>query len=743
LKRAIIGIVSFLAIAAIGLFLYLSLTDFSEYRSEIEEAVTEATGREFRIGGDFTLDAVPPVFIAEDVTWANADWAADEPMLYVGHVTLRIDGSSLLFEPLVIEEFLLRDVRVIVEENEEGTSNWYFEPDPVDDIVDAQIEVQADDGRSVLLQHAELENVTMIRRSPGTDDQEFTITRLDVETSEEGYLVAQGGGRIDEQEMTLQANVGPLDNLASGKNVDIALAADFGFLAATANGNTGDIETLEGTTLEARVSSDDIATAINLFDVPLNARGPLKAEAAVRAVDGAPFIKFDAELEGLDAGGSVLVNEDRMTVEASVSSLPAAGAIADVDGLPPGPASVKGDVLWDGNQLGLFDFVIETTAATATTTLNAVIDGDRISLDPFSLESGESDLSGTLSVHTADPIEVTGNLRSSRLDLTPFTGGDEAEAAAPAETGTAKSRLVLSEDPLPFDFLNAGNVDVTLLIEELRNGPMQLKQVEGRVKLADGTLTAEGGLDVAAGGEADANITLVSLGESAEFDVDFKLSGFRPNQQGTDERPVEDIPLLGLSADIESSGNSIHAIAAASNGKVILTQGAGKVDNRAMGFFSADIVTELFSALNPFAEKEPYSNWECTVLGMDIVDGVATINPMLAQSEKITIVADGTVDFNDERLNISFNTKPRKGVGVSADMFLTPFIQLGGTMASPRLALDKKGVLIEGGAAFLTGGVSFFVKGAADRATGGADRCAAALAIARGEDVETEPSEDQ
>jgi hypothetical protein len=128
---------------------------------------------------------------------------------------------------------------------------------------------------------------------------------------------------------------------------------------------------------------------------------------------------------------------------------------------------------------------------------------------------------------------------------------------------------------------------------------------------------------------------------------------------------------------------------------------------------------------------------------MDIVDGVATINPMLAQSEKITIVADGTVDFNDERLDISFNTKPRKGVGVSADMFLTPFIQLGGTMASPRLALDKKGVLIEGGAAFLTGGVSFFVKGAADRATGAADRCAAALAIAKGEDVEAGADENQ
>ena len=118
MKRAIIGIVSFLAIAAIGLFLYLSLTDFSEYRADIEKAVAEATGREFSIGGEFTLDAVPLVLIAEEVTWANPDWASDDPMLSVGHVTVRIDSSSLLFGPLLIEEFLLRDVRVIVEEDE-------------------------------------------------------------------------------------------------------------------------------------------------------------------------------------------------------------------------------------------------------------------------------------------------------------------------------------------------------------------------------------------------------------------------------------------------------------------------------------------------------------------------------------------------------------------------------------------------------------------------------------------------
>ena len=290
--------------------------------------------------------------------------------------------------------------------------------------------------------------------------------------------------------------------------------------------------------------------------------------------------------------------------------------------------------------------------------------------------------------------------------------------------------------PLPFDFLNAGSVDLELLIETFRNGPLTLQQVESKVVLADGSLSVDGGLAVADGGDAEANFVLASAGDSATLDMDLELSDFRLRAAEGSEVSTEDIPLIGLSMDIESSGSSVHQLAAASNGRVIVTQGAGKVDNKAFGMFSADIVAQLFGALNPFAEKEPYSNWECTVIGLNVVDGVASIEPLLGQGEKITIVADGKIDFNDEKLDMSFNTKPRKGVGVSADMFLTPFIRLGGTLSSPALALDKSGVLIEGGAAFLTGGISFLVKGAADRASGGMDRCAAALAIANGEELE-------
>ena len=126
------------------------------------------------------------------------------------------------------------------------------------------------------------------------------------------------------------------------------------------------------------------------------------------------------------------------------------------------------------------------------------------------------------------------------------------------------------------------------------------------------------------------------------------------------------------------------------------------------------------------------------MFALDINSGVAEISSMLAQSEKVTIVGEGGIDLNTEELDISFNTKQRSGVGISADMFVTPFVQLAGTLAAPRLGLDKKGVLLSGSAAVMTAGASFFVKGMADRASGASDRCAAALAIAHGQEVEAQ-----
>jgi len=373
-----------------------------------------------------------------------------------------------------------------------------------------------------------------------------------------------------------------------------------------------------------------------------------------------------------------------------------------------------------------------------------LISDEQIKLDPFSVRFADSDLGGTLDIHLSEPVSISGEMRSELLDLTPFAASEEeaapdtstTEATAEAEAG--KQEFVFNENPLPFDFLHAGTIDLQVLVNEFVQGPLHLSDLQANVQLADSKLTLESGFAVTDGGSASALVSLAAIDDSAELDMDFEISDLRLSLSEGGERAVDDIPPIGLAADFSASGTSLRDIASSTNGKVLFTQGEGKIDNNAVGFFSNDIISQLFGALNPFAKNEPFSIWECTVFALDINDGVAEIAPMLAQSEKLTIVAEGKINLANEQLDIRFNTKPRRGVGVSADMFVTPFIQLGGSLAAPRMKLDKKGVIVSGGAAILTGGISFFVQGAADRASGSSDRCAAALAIANGQEVETE-----
>ena len=102
---------------------------------------------------------------------------------------------------------------------------------------------------------------------------------------------------------------------------------------------------------------------------------------------------------------------------------------------------------------------------------------------------------------------------------------------------------------------------------------------------------------------------------------------------------------------------------------------------------------------------------------------MANVALLYAHTKNIKVFCGGMIDFNPEQLIIEFNTKHRKGIGVSADMFLTPYVAVKGTLAKPRLGLNQKGALLASGAAVATGGISMLVRAAADRAAGTVDAC--------------------
>jgi len=135
----------------------------------------------------------------------------------------------------------------------------------------------------------------------------------------------------------------------------------------------------------------------------------------------------------------------------------------------------------------------------------------------------------------------------------------------------------------------------------------------------------------------------------------------------------------------------------------------------------------LLSALNPFAKDDAYTKLSCAVLAATFEDGLMTLKPAAIQTDKVTVLGDGTLNFKTEDLRLDWITKPRKGIGISASMFTNPYIRLGGTLSEPAIEMKPAEALATTGVAVVTMGISLVAKGMLDRITAEKKVCEQAL----------------
>ncbi|WP_116365501.1 AsmA family protein [Parahaliea mediterranea] len=481
----------------------------------------------------------------------------------------------------------------------------------------------------------------------------------------------------------------------------------------------------------------------------------LKALASVFAVQGLPGLplSFAVNLapaeQGLDAG--LTVSDLRLGL--GDAQLEGQGSLAGEDGAGHFELEAKGELASElMAQLPELPFQLAATIDWSAAGLVVA---------PLQVQLGNSDLAGELSLTAADsgdeshssegskksPVLVAA-LTSSRIDLVQWQGEPQEPAASDASTkastanesaikdpakreptaastrsASEPARYVFGEAALPLAALQDNRIDVQWQIAALHTRLLVLEDVAVKAVLQDGRLDISADVTGADGGEGRNRLVLDNRGEQPQLSLNSQLRDFRINLASGEVEKAEDIPPLSLSLELAASGASPRALAAGSDGKAMLTMGPGLLTNSIMETFSGDLLAQLVSALNPFAKTQAHMAFQCGVVAMEIDAGQVSIEPVAIQTEKLQVVASGEVDLTDEAINIVFNTKPRKGVGVSADMFVTPFVSLEGTLAAPRIGLDEKGTLLTAGAAVATGGMSILWKGLMDRATGTVDHC--------------------
>jgi len=129
-----------------------------------------------------------------------------------------------------------------------------------------------------------------------------------------------------------------------------------------------------------------------------------------------------------------------------------------------------------------------------------------------------------------------------------------------------------------------------------------------------------------------------------------------------------------------------------------------------------DMLEEIVNRLNPFRSVATYTDVVCHAGAMSIRNGNLALEPgVVLRTKKMDIASGGTINLRKESLDLAFNTRSRRGIGISAGKAITPYFKIGGTMASPRFVVDPKGIALSGGAAVATGGLSILAEGLWDR----------------------------
>lgn len=355
---------------------------------------------------------------------------------------------------------------------------------------------------------------------------------------------------------------------------------------------------------------------------------------------------------------------------------------------------------------------------------------DRFTTERLELSLGPSRVTGFLTVDLRAKPQLSGHLRSPNLDLTWLDTGERPDSA-PADAPT-KDGFLIPDTPLPelrVDFLDA-LLDVDARLIRLPN--LTLHDLGAHLQLKDATITLDPfRFRVRRGDALEGRLVIRhDLGHPA---IDLTVHG-ENLMLGLAPETAEDAPQMQrgrVDAVLNGNGATWHELAASLDGYMLLELGPGWSVNRGLSLFFGDFIGELAALLNPFSKQEEYTQNVCDVLFAASDSGRVSLGPWVSLTDKILITGQGTIDLNKEALNLTFNTSPRKGIGLSAGMLLNPFLAVYGTLQKPLIGLDPAGVAVQGSVAVATAGLSLLLKGLSDRFLGSKDPCGDAMREAR------------
>ena len=481
--------------------------------------------------------------------------------------------------------------------------------------------------------------------------------------------------------------------------------------SATLDGYLGNMQSLAGIELRASLTGPDL---LQLFP------GETRLLEAHIPYDGHALLQLDADRITF-SGLSLQLPEQQL--QASGNANLHTGGPVNLDA----NLQIRGDSLHaiqkvlDGEPLFMDETLVLNTDVKAS--------AETLVLSPLTLQLGQSDLRGSVMFSDGTRPRIEAIFQSDKLHLAllfPELADLNKEQLPEQEdsfdideytdqlTAREQAERLIPDQRLKLDVLRSFDASLDYQLAQLYLHEDAHSKVEANFILEDGLLRSE---RLMWDGKFSQGNAVVSIDGGAK---PYRLS---LTAQG------ERLPLLWLMAgepdnegqstyigQLQSSGNTAREVAAALNGAIMFRDEGGRLDSYDMDLLLGDLLGEIIDRLNPSTEKSTQSEIECTAGAIHIRDGVVEVTPgLILRNPKLDFVTAGSINLNNETIDLAFSTRSRKGIGISAGRTLTSYVKLGGTLANPRLALNPKGAVVSSGAAIATAGWSILAESMWDR----------------------------
>jgi uncharacterized protein involved in outer membrane biogenesis len=194
---------------------WLWTADLGVFKPQVERIVSERTGREFSIDGNFFVDlARHSTVIAEDVRFENADWADQADMVTVGRIEVRLDLWSLVRGPIIIELIGLDDASISLVNPEVGEPNWVL---PIEARPPAE---EPGAGIDFLVEQIDIDRAQLILDSAErTRPLDLQVSSYRLQHRDDGLLEVGLDALLDGRPVSISGELGNWDALLAGKDI--------------------------------------------------------------------------------------------------------------------------------------------------------------------------------------------------------------------------------------------------------------------------------------------------------------------------------------------------------------------------------------------------------------------------------------------------------------------------------------------------------------------------------------------